>query len=152
MKTLITPARVAEIAFEPAEAFCEAAVSEAAILSAQHKFIEPALGALYGELAEGKHAGLLEEYITPPLALYVKWLLMPSLAVQSGRMGIVQVQSASFRPADARTLARARQRVKADARALMRCAVEHIEQNPQLYPSYDGGTAAKAGTAGGVVL
>lgn len=138
MKLLITPSEVAAIAFDHTEAFRPESVTEAAILTAQRKFIKPVLGSLYAELLDGKHADLLSEYIKTPLALYVKWVILPLLSVQSGNTGVVQVRSGNFLPADTRTLARIRRRIKTDANTLVRCAVEHILENPSDYPGCDG--------------
>lgn len=150
MKTLITPAQVAALAFEATEQFSPVEINEAVLLSAEQKFIAPALGPLYAELQAGLHADLLEEHLAMPLSLYVKWLMLPTLAVQSGRVGVVQMRSDNFAPADPVALSRARQRVKADARALMRCAIEHIEAHPESYPAYL--PAGNARVAGNMVL
>lgn len=150
MRTLITPSEVAAIAFGHSEALSPETITRAAILAAQRRFIKPVLGTLYTEMLDGQHADLLAEYIKTPLALYVKWITLPVLSVQSGNLGSVQIRSSNFIPADARSLARARRRIKADANTLMLCAVEHIRENPAAYPAFDGGLASKM--CGGVIL
>lgn len=150
MAIIISPEKAAALAFEPCERFSTIEIPEATILSAEQKFLAPALGPLYGQLAEGLHPELLDEYLAPPLALWAKWLLLPTLAVQSGAMGVVQMRSDTFTPAAPLALSRARQRVKADARALMRRAIGHIEAHPERYPAY--APAPTARVVGNVVL
>ncbi len=132
MRTLITPAEVVAMAFGADEYLPEGAVGRAVILSAQQKFIKPALGEIYGQMLQGRHAAVVEQYIKAPLALYVKWLMMPAMAVGSGAMGVVRHRTDHFEPADAKALSAARRRVKGDAKALMRCALEYIAADPQL--------------------
>ncbi len=136
MKTLITPGEVSSLAFSQADGISGADINEASIASAERKFIRPALGELYDELLAGGHAQLADLYIKAPLALYVKWLLLPSLALRVGPMGVARHTTDNLTPAGARDISLARRRVKADARALMQVAVEHIAANPGLYPSF----------------
>ncbi|MDR2886336.1 MAG: hypothetical protein LBU95_06115, partial [Rikenellaceae bacterium] len=126
------------------------AVRPAAIVSAQQKFIRPALGPLYDSLLDGLFPDLTDSYIKPALALYVKWLLLPSLAVRSGPMGVVRHTTANAQPADPKAIAAARRRVKADATALMCCAVEHIAANPVLYSGFEPAEGPKA--RGGMII
>lgn len=114
------------------------AVGEATILAAQQKFVRPVLGdALCEALARGTHPGLLADFVRPALALYVKALMLPSLAVQSGAAGVVEVNSRNLAGAGAAKLRAAVRRLRGDASALMRRAVEHIESAPDAWPEYD---------------
>ncbi len=146
----MTPSEVVAAAFENSEAFDTGKITPATILEAQRKFLRPALGNLYGPLLADGFPDLLEEYLKAPLALYVKWLVMPSLAVQCGNTGIVTPKADTFSPADARPLAHARRAVKVSANALLRCAVEHIAANPQRYPGFEPGRPVRA--TGGIVF
>lgn len=126
-KILITPDEVVQLAFDSPQYMPAQSVSEAVILSAQHKFIRPVLGTLYSSLLDERYPELAE-LVKAPLALYVKWLLMPSLAVQSGPLGVVQHRGTNFSPAGSAGLSAARRRVKADARALMQAVREYVSQ------------------------
>jgi hypothetical protein len=138
MELLITPAQVAEMAFRAPDFIPSDAISEATILAAQQKFIRPVLGdALFDALRGGSHAQLLAEYILPPLALYVKMLMLPSLAVQVGGAGIVEANPKNHARASDAKIRAATRRLRSDARALVRRAVEHIEASPASYPQYD---------------
>lgn len=137
MELLITPAQVAEQAFRAPDFITADAVPEATILAAQQKFIRPVLGALYDKLCAGGYPDLLAEYILPPLVLYVKLQMLPSLSVQAGTAGVVEVNSKNLAKAGDAKLRYAVRRLRSDASALMKRAVEHIEANPQDYPEYD---------------
>lgn len=137
MKLLITPAQVAETAFRTPDFINPDAVPETTILAAQHKFIRPVLGPLCDRMCDGAYADFLKEYIVPPLALYVKMLMLPSLSVQAGAGGVVEaVPANAVKVGDAR-LRSAVRRLRSDASALMRRAVEHIEAAPAAFPEYD---------------
>ena len=138
MQTLITPAEVIDAAFGgAASGVRENSVTAAAIISAQRKFIRPVLGPLYDRLADESYAGFLKEYVLPALALYVKFLLLPTLAHTVGGLGVVTHKGANFSPSSARELAALRKRTRADAHSMMRRAVEHVEANPAAFPGYD---------------
>jgi hypothetical protein len=143
MKTLITPARVASLAFRAPDFISEEAVSEATIVAAEERFIRPVLGAaLCDALADGAWPELLEDYVAPALALYVKALMLPTLAVQVGVAGVAEVNSRNLARAGEAKLRAAVKRLQGDALALMRRAVEHIE-------GAGGGSGAGSGSGSG---
>ena len=137
MKLLITPAQVAETAFHAPDFITADAVSETTILAAQQKFIRPVFGALYNRLCEGAYPDFVAEYIVPALALYVKLLMLPSLSVQAGTAGVVEVNSGNLAKASDTKLRYAVRRLRSDASALIECATEHVEANQAIYPEYD---------------
>jgi hypothetical protein len=155
MDLLITAAQVAAIAFRAPDFITPDAIGEATVLAAEHKFIRPVLGdALCDALQRGKYSELLTEYVQPPLALYVKMLMMPTLAVQTGAAGVVEVNSRNLaRAADAKTRAAVR-RLRGDAAALVARAVKHIETDPAAYPEYDpaANIMNSVSTGGGIVI
>jgi hypothetical protein len=156
MELLITPAQVAQMAFRAPDFIPLEAVSEATILAAQQKFVRPVLGdALYRAVCGGAYPDLLADYLRPPLALYVKMLMLPRLAVQSGVAGVAEAASKNLaRAADAKLRGAVRS-LRSDAKALMRRAVEHLESSsPGTYPEYDpdGNILNRCSTEGGVVL
>lgn len=136
MNILITPAEVAALAFGSPPA-TDGHISESSIISAQHKFIKPVLNGLYDKLLQGEYAALLDEYIKPALAHYVRFLVLPAIATQVGTIGVIQGRGPGFMAADAQTVRRLRRRARADANALMRRAVEHVESLRSDYPEYD---------------
>jgi hypothetical protein len=156
MELLITPAQVAQMAFRAPDFISPESVDEAVILAAQQKYILPVLGeSLFDALARGRYPELLADFVAPPLALYVKMLMLPRLAVQAGGAGVVEVSSKNLTRASGAKLRDAVQRLRGDARALMRRAVRHIESAPSgTYPEYDPALNIlnRCSTEGGVVL
>ncbi len=138
-KFLISAREVNALAFSTPDSTgnnASVAVPETTLLSAQEKFIRPVVGALYERLERRELPELLENYIKPALALYVKLLLLPGLAVSAGRTGLVYNYGNHLKPADeeaSRALAR---RTRTDAETLMRRAIAHIEAHPDRYPEY----------------
>ncbi len=155
MDLLITPAQVAETAFRAPDFITPDAVPEATILAAQQKFVRPVLGvALCDALCRGEYSSLLADYIALPLALYTKMLMLPRLAVQAGAAGVVEAHGANLARAGEVRLNAAIRRLRGDAAALMRRAVEHIESVPDAYPEYDSreNILNRCSIEGGVVL
>ncbi len=134
---LVTPGEVVQIAFRGAESVDPNLIGEAMIVTAQYKFIRPVLGKLYEALSEGKYTQLLDEYIKPPLAHYVKWLLLPRLSVQCGTIGLVQFKGDNFSAADGKGVTRLAKQVRSDAQVLMKRAVERIESSLEEFPEYE---------------
>ncbi len=64
MELLITPARVAELAFRAPDFIAPEAVPEATILAAQQKYLKPVLGAaLYDRVSTGAYPLLVADYL-----------------------------------------------------------------------------------------
>lgn len=144
MELLITPARVAEMAFRAPDRIAADAIPCATILAAQQKFIKPVVGrALYDALCGGAYPSLTEDYLAMPLALYVKMLMLPSLAVQVGAAGVVEVNSKNLARVGDEKLRAAIIRLKDDAGALMRRATDHIEASGEV-----SGTLEASGAPG----
>ena len=137
MKTLISSEEVVELATNGDYSLRSTSVSEAVILTAQHKFLRPVLNNLYTALEQGHHHDLLEHYLKKPLASYVKYLLLPSVAAHMGASGVVQASGGNLAPANDKALHRLMQRIRSDADTLLRAAVEHIESHADDYPEYD---------------
>lgn len=154
MNLLITPARVAELAFRAPDFINPDAVPESTILAAQQKFLAPVFGSLYDRMCEGAYPDFVGEYIVPALALYVKMRMMPSLAVQTGTAGVVEVNSRNLARAGEVKLRYAVSRLRGEASALIDRAVAHIEANPDAFPEYDprANIRNRCSVGGGVVL
>lgn len=138
MHTLISPREVVEIAFAGSEPLNESSVGETVIMTAEQKFIRPVLGNLYDSLLNNLYPELLDEYIKAPLALYVKLLVLPSMAVHTGTMGIVQHHSKNMETSSRSQQSALESQTRASAMSLIKRAITHIELNPTRYPEYDG--------------
>ena len=154
METLISPVEVVAAAFpgslDPEGSF----VPVSSIVAAQQKFLKPAINGLYERLEQGAYGELLEEYVKPALAHYVRYLLLPTISAQVGTTGVVQPRSVSFGAASDRAVDAVRRRTRSDAAALMQRLVEHIEALPADYPEYDPAQNVlnRVSTAAGIVL
>ncbi len=135
MVIIISPAEVASRAFpsslDPEGGF----IPESSILAAQQKFMKPVLGTLYPHL--GKYPELVDKYVKPALAQWVRYLVLPTIASQVGSMGIISPRGQTFESVAPMSVAALRARTKSDARALTARMVEHIEVLVQDYPEYD---------------
>jgi hypothetical protein len=155
MDPLISAAQVVALAFKAPDFIREEAISEATILAAEQKFIRPVLGdPLCDALMAGKYPALLTDHVGPALALYTKLMMMPTLAVQTGTAGVVELNSRNLaRATEAKTNAAIR-RLRGDAGVLIVRAVKHIEANSKKYPEYDpaGNVMHRVSIAGGVAL
>lgn len=133
----MTPAEVAAAAFPGSLNGDGSFIPESTILTAQQKFLKPALNGLYGKVIQGSYTALLEEYVKPALAFYVRYLMLPTISAQVGTTGIVQPKSSTFGSASDKAVAAIRRRTRSDATALMKRLTDHIEALPGDYPEYD---------------
>ena len=112
------------------------------------------MGGLLDALHQGLYPTLLSDYITAPLALYVKAQVLPRLWMQSSEAGVVQIKSdtmTSASEAQMRGLVRCAIR---QADTLMRRAVRHIESSPEQYPEYDAekNVSNRCSILGGIII
>lgn len=136
MNTLITAQQVVAMAFGGTNNLRAEEVCPSTILAAERTFLLPVFGAtLLDQLREGSHPSLLA-LLQPALALYVKRLMLPSLAARVGMAGVVRYAPEGYTEADNNLLQRLQRRTKADADALVDQAVELVAASPDSYPSY----------------
>lgn len=134
---LMTPAEVAGLAFGDNPGFDAALIGKSAIVAAQEKFIKPALGMLFEALCGRKYGEFLEGYVKPALAVYVKLLLLPGLAVKVGNCGLTQHGSANFSPPGAEPLDDLYRALRSEGDTLLRRAVGYVEGHRADFPEYD---------------
>lgn len=146
-RLLISPNEVIELAYSPSEQVRPEQISASVIKQAQQKYIKPKLNGVFDAIGEGRYYTLLDSYVKPALAHYVKYLLMPSqnsylMMLASGTERGESVSRESFYAMKHEALSR--------ANTLRDMCVSVIEANPDLYPEY-----AKTNTTviiGGVVI
>lgn len=149
----MTPAEVAGRAF--GGNVSPDAVGESAVVAAQLRYIKPVLGSsLYTALEKGAHAPLVEEWIKPALALFVKYMVLPSVAFRTGELGVVKFAGDYFHAADANDVASLRRIARSEAETALSAAVAHIEASAADYPEYDSreSVANRLCVIGGIVL
>ena len=137
MELIITPQEVVEMAFEGEYGITPERIGNNVIASAQQKFIKPVLGDLFDKLEDDSSYPELKELVKAALAQYVKLLMIPKLAVSMGNGGITHIKGTHFASANEESIKALKENTKAEACALMREVVEHIEQNREDYPEYN---------------
>lgn len=139
---LITPARAAEIAFADSTASTASIAADyitpTAIAAAQNRYIASTLGKkLYKAALGGKYNELVEEYVHPPLAMFLRAMVLPGLWAQAGRSGVVRSSGESLKSVSESELLRLVRAAKTDARMLLGICADHIGSSPDLYPEYE---------------
>lgn len=137
MNPLITPAQVLALAFTDGESPSPDAVPAAEILVAEVRHIAPVAGRrLLDRLRAGAYPELLEEYVAPALALFVRAALAPRLAVRSGQYGCVQPRSEYYAAASDAQAGALRESLVESARTLLVRLSDHLDAARDDYPEY----------------
>jgi len=151
----MTPAEVSALCFGSDPNIAADFINESTILTAQRRFVLPVTGKdLWTELEKDRYSALLNDYIKPSLALYVKYLVLPAISCQPGILGVVQYSGQNFGSADAEAFARLRKEVRNEADSMMKICSDHMGVSATLYPEYDPheNILNSVNTKGGVVL
>ncbi|MBO5903435.1 MAG: hypothetical protein J6Q40_05535 [Tidjanibacter sp.] len=153
-KKMITAEEVVELAFGGDAHLDRAKISEGVIIAAQNKFIRPVLGVVYDLAHTAPYAAFVNEWVKLPLALYIKWLLLPELIVEVGASGVVVRSCEDYVSASSQQLRVMMQRLRSEAEALLDRAVEELEKNASLYTAYSAKDNVRCRTriVGGVVI
>lgn len=144
-KQFITPQRVVELAFQDStvsgSAIAADYVTQTAIIAAQRRYILPVLGReLYDALSDGKYLQFLEEYVHPPLAMFLRAMILPDIWTQTGRGGLLRQSGSDLKSAGESELLRLIRTAKTTARALMSVCREHLDSSFGSYPEYSPGS------------
>ena len=123
MALLITPAEVLETAFPATEQFRDDLIRPTMIEVAQLQYLQPVFGALFDALEEERYSDFVSTYIKPPLAYYIRCMVIDELTYGS--------------PASIRLQERLRRQARTTAERLLDRAVGVIEANPESFPEYD---------------
>ncbi|MFA6335583.1 MAG: hypothetical protein WCX48_08525 [Bacteroidales bacterium] len=136
MAHLITASEVITIAFIGEEKISSDKIKDVSIDIAEKEFIIPHIGQdLYDALILGSYtelATLLEK----PLAFYVRFLILPEIAVSVANMGLMQSINDYSRPVSSAMQNTLLQRTLKNAETLMDTVVKYIQDNYELYPEY----------------
>lgn len=151
---MITAEEVVALAFGGDEHLDRKRISDGVILAAQNKFICPVLGGVYDVAHTAPYQSFISEWVKLPLALYIKWLLLPELIVEVGASGVVVRSCEDYVSASEEQLRVMMQRLRSEADALLDRAVEELDKNPSLYKAYSPKENVRNRTriVGGVVI
>ena len=84
MALLITPAEVLETAFPATEQFRDDLIRPTMIEVAQLQYLQPVFGALFDALEEERYSDFVSTYIKPPLAYYIRCMVIDELTASVG--------------------------------------------------------------------
>lgn len=151
---MITAEEVVALAFGGDAHLDRVKISDGVILAAQNKFIRPVLGVVYDLAHTAPYAAFVNEWVKLPLALYIKWLLLPELLVEVGASGVVVRSCEDYVSASEEQLRVMMQRLRSEAEALLDRAVEELDKHPSLYTAYSPKDNVRCRTriVGGVVI
>ena len=133
---MISAEEVVELAFGASHGVKPQDVEVVTILSAQQKFMKPVVNKLWQPLLEGRYPELLDGYVKPALACYVRYLMLTKLALSVGSRGVVQHKSAHFATATDEQMRELRRAARSEADTLRARAVEKIEGDKGRYVEY----------------
>lgn len=137
MRLLISPQQVIDLSFAKSDQITIDSIKDTKIDAAQEKFIRPVLGDLYQSLVEDKYTQLLEEYIQPALAYYVRYTIIPDLSLKLNDIGVQNPFTAHSNAATDKQRAELRLQAKDDANALLDKAIRYISDNYKDFPEYN---------------
>lgn len=154
MKTLITPTKVINLAFSQTEQATCKSIKDVKIVVAQERYIRPALGCnLYEALLNGEYADFAEEYISPALAMYVRYITFVDFALKLNDMGAQSYVGINGTSASSTERSEARTQIRLDADTLLNSAIEYIQQNINDFPEYEyREVKQRVHRAGGLIL
>lgn len=107
---------------------------------AQLQYLQPVFGALFDALEEERYSDFVSTYIKPPLAYYIRCMVIDELTASVGTLGILQEKSDYGSPASIRLQERLRRQARTTAERLLDRAVGVIEAQPRIVPRIRPGT------------
>lgn len=146
MKLLITPPEVADTSFSQADQIDTGIINDSHIRAAELKFLAPVLKEYYPLLEGEQYRVFREKYIKPALAYYVKYMVILSLFIKSGKTGMssnLSVEHIGYLKKESREI----------GDLLLDVALDYMEKHPEEFPSFDREKATACVTInGGFVL
>jgi hypothetical protein len=147
MSTLINVEDVMRLAFTAEEGCRGHVVSELDIYVAECRYLVPVIGrALYNKLLEGEYGELLEGYVAPALAAWVRYIVEPFLAARCWD-GHLPATGASLVEIE-RVVMQCRKRI---AEALTRRLVRHIDEVEYVEYNIEDSSLNRCSIDGGIV-
>lgn len=140
---LITQAEIVSIAFAEKN-FLPGKILDTHIVTAQEGFIRPAIGGEFYDILvsttpTGANAVLVDDYIKPALAWYVRYVILPELMVRATNTGVQLVGSQGATEASDKQAGVLREQAKSNADILMNLAIRYLRNNSSSFPYFDSG-------------
>jgi hypothetical protein len=149
---LITAKEVIEISFTGEENIKENRIPDSVIESAQEKYLRPVLTGLHDHLTKPAYTQFVNDYIKPPLAFFVRYLVLPSMSIQLSNMGAFLPETDFSKTATDRQRDTLRQSALSIAEPLLEKAVRYIEENRSGFPEYVKKSRTVNKVKGGIVF
>lgn len=147
MSTLINVEDVMRLAFTAEEGCRGHVVSELDIYVAECRYLVPVIGrALYNKLLEGEYGELMEGYVAPALAAWVRYIVEPFLAARCWD-GHLPASGASLVEIE-RVVMQCRKRI---AEALTRRLVRHLDEVEYVEYNIEDSSLNRCSIDGGIV-
>ncbi len=158
MNYLITPAEVVALAFNDKN-FLPGKILTIHLTIAHEGFLRPALGDdYYLHLMTGTQTEddivLIDNYLKAPLAMYVRYIILPDIIMHLSNTGVQLVQPQGSISASDRQAGVLRDQARENAMILMDSATRYIRQNATKFPlySYSATVQSKTKILGGVIF
>ena len=137
-QTLITPEKVAALAFCDGESVGADFVSAMDIAVAEERHVVAVVGGeMYAAMLEGSYADFCEEYVAPVVALRTRLLMLPSMVARSGRFGVGTAATSTLKSPSDIQLKSLERSLREKARTLQYRMSRHLNENAELYAEYD---------------
>lgn len=162
MVLLINADEVVDISFVEGKNFTRAKIKDTQILTSQYNWIKPVLGknfynSLLSEIKDDSigenNQMLLDDYIKPCLAYYVKFVVMPDLMLQLTNKGGQKAHSEFSTTISASERGEKREAAKRTADTLKQILVDYLNDNHSDFPNYQRSSKkGKKPVRGGILL
>jgi hypothetical protein len=134
---IISPPEVVALAFSDGGYVAPDVVSDVDITSAIERWIRPVVGEALLEAVEGgDYATLLEEYLRPAVAAYVRLAIQPRLNVATSQLGLYAPNSSHHKAADEASRRELMRSLRTRATTLLRHLSDYMEQNKESIKEY----------------
>lgn len=155
---LITAEEIIALAFTEKN-FLPAKITTSHIQIAQEGFLRPAIGSeffdyLTATTPAGVDATLVNNYIKPALAWYVRYIILPELMVRATNTGVQLVGAQGTTDASDKQAGILREQAKANADILIGVTVRYLNTNSDQFPYYSSGETKRnySRVIGGIVF
>lgn len=137
-KTIITPEKVAALAFYDGECIDSTAISPLDVAVAEERHIVTVVGAeMYAAMGEGRYADFCDEYVAPVVALQTRLLMLPAMVARSGRFGVSVPSSSTMKSPSAQQIGRLERSLREKARTLQRRMSRYLNEHAEQFPEYE---------------
>lgn len=138
MKNLITNEQVIALAFADGEYVSPEVILDSDIASAADRYILPVVGTeLYEALLDGSYGTLLNDFVSPALAMAVRTMIQPALNVRTGQTGL-HISSSLRADSSTKSAVQTLQKsLRLRRQALLRRLSNYLKKHASEFPAYN---------------